>query len=294
MLSSWFTQIRQTIDHTMLLMPYPSRLQMFEVEVMKLKSCISKLTSESMMEQTTALDDILHSIKSAWTTPQYGRNLAYTLCDALRTEGGLCTIINNCASEVYEILLGSARVLSQCLTSPNREYLVTTDKGLNIVVRMSNVHKTDGAMLAASTGILEGLFKHSENTCRRLVELGSLDLMSFSCRSFDQCTLRNCAMGLANLALYGSKEMHAAMMRARIPEWLFPMAFSGDDVVRYYSSMAICALTVSREFAPLIEKSGTMALVSSDLNQSRVELANRMSQNSRAVSKQEDKSKTAD
>lgn len=237
-------------------------LQMFEVEVMKLKAFISKLTSESMMEQSNALDDILHSIQSAWTTPQYGRNLAYTLCDALRTEGGLGTIINNCGSEIYEILLGSARVLSQCLTSPNREYLVTTDKGLNIVVSMSNDNKKDAAMLAASTGILEGLFKHSEHTCQRLVELGSLDLMSFSCRSFDQCTLRNCAMGLANLALYGTKEMHEAMMRARIPEWLFPMAFSGDDVVRYYSSLAICALTASREFAPLIEKSGTMALVS--------------------------------
>ena len=233
----------------------------FDIEVIKLKESIGKLTSESTMEQTNALDDILHSLKTAWTTPQYGRNLAYTLCDALRTEGGLGTLITNCRSEIYDILLGSARVLSQCLTSPNRDYLVTADDGLNVVVHMSKKNRTDAAMLAASTGILEGLFKHSENTCRRLVELGSLDLMSFSCRSVDHCTLRNCAMGLANLALYGSKENHEAMMAARIPDWLFPMAFSGDDVVRYYSSMAICALAVSREFAPLIEKSGTMALV---------------------------------
>lgn len=234
----------------------------FDIEVTKLKESINQLTSESPTDQTNALDDILHSLKAAWTTPQYGRNLAYTLCDALRTEGGLGTIIDNCTSEIYDILLGSARVLSQCLTCPNREHLITADKGLNVVVRMSNDNKKDAAMLAASTGILEGLFKHSEGTCRRLVELGSLDLMSFSCRSVDQCTLRNCAMGLANLALYGSKENHEAMMAARIPDWLFPMAFSGDDVVRYYSSMAICALAVSREFAPLIERSGTMALVS--------------------------------
>lgn len=233
----------------------------FDVEVVKLKESIDKLSSDSTMERTDALDDILTSLKSAWTTPQYGRNLAYTLCDALRTEGGLHTIIDNCNSNVYDILLGSARVLSQCLTSPNREHLITTDKGLNVVVHMSSENKSDAAMLAASTGILEGLFKHSENTCRRLVELGSLDLLSFSCRSVDQCTLRNVAMGLANLALYGSKENHEAMMAASIPNWLFPMAFSGDDVVRYYSSMAICALAVNREFAPLIEKSGTMKLV---------------------------------
>ena len=204
----------------------------FDIEVIKLKESIGKLTSESTMEQTNALDDILHSLKTAWTTPQYGRNLAYTLCDALRTEGGLGTLITNCRSEIYDILLGSARVLSQCLTSPNRDYLVTADDGLNVVVHMSKKNRTDAAMLADSTGILEGLFKHSENTCRRLVELGSLDLMSFSCRSVDHCTLRNCAMGLANLALYGSKENHEAMMAARIPDWLFPMAFSGDDVVR--------------------------------------------------------------
>jgi len=235
----------------------------FEGELVKLKENIHQLTSDSTTEQTTALDNILHSLKSAWTTPQYGRTLAYTLCDTLRTEGGLCTIIKNCSSEIYDILLGSARVLSQSLTSPNREYLITVDSGLNTVVCMSNKNKQDANILAASTGILEGLFKHSENTCRRLVELGSLDLMSYSCRSSDQCTLRNCAMGLANLALYGSTENHEAMMAAKIPDWLFPMAFSGDDVVRYYSSLAICALTVSREFAPLIEKSGTMALVNS-------------------------------
>lgn len=236
--------------------------QVFDGELNKLKAYIGKLTSESMNEQTDALDDILQSLQSAWTTPQYGRSLAYTLCDALRTEGGLRTIINNCTSTMYDILLGSARVLSQCLTSPNREYLVTTDKGLKMVVKMSNEYKQDSDMLAATTGILEGLFKHSESTCRQLVELGSLDLMSFSCRSFDKCTLRNCAMGLANLALYGSKENHEDMMQAKIPDWLFPMAFSGDDVVRYYAFMAICALSVSRELAPIIEKSGTMALVS--------------------------------
>lgn len=230
-----------------------------------MKAFIVKLSSESPAEQTVALDDILGSLQTAWTTPQYGRTLAYTLCDALRTEGGLGTIINNCTSTIYDILLGSARVLSQCLTSPNREYLITTDRGLKVVVKMSNENKQDTAMLAASTGILEGLFKHSESTCRQLVELGSLDLMSYSCRSIDKCTLRNCAMGLANLALYGSKENHEDMMKARIPEWLFPLAFSGDDVVRYYAFMAICALAVSREFAPLIEGSGTMALVSSTL-----------------------------
>lgn len=227
-----------------------------------MKIFIGKLTSESESEQTDALDDILHSLKNAWTTPQYGRNLAYTLCDALRTEGGLKTIIDNSASSIYKILLGSARVLSQCLTGPNRDYLVALDDGLTMVVEMSNENRQDPAMLSATTGVLEGLFKHSESTCRKLVELGGLDLMMFSCRSQDQSTLRNCAMGLANLALYGSKEDHENMLKAKIPEWLFPMAFSGDDVVRYYASMAICALTVSREIAPLIDKSGTMALVS--------------------------------
>ena len=42
---------------------------------------------------------------------------------------------------------------------------------------------------------------------------------------------------------------------------LFPLAFSTDDITKYYACLAICTLASNKEFAATVEKSGTLALV---------------------------------
>ena len=59
------------------------------------------------------------------------------------------------------------------------------------------------------------------------------------CSSNDDETKRHCACGLANVAMYGGAENQEAMIRRNVPIWLFTLAFSDDDTVRYFGCMAI-------------------------------------------------------
>ena len=46
-----------------------------------------------------------------------------------------------------------------------------------------------------------------------------------------------------------------------MPEWLFPLAFSNDDSIRYYAFLAIAGLSANRELEGAVLKSGTLQLV---------------------------------
>lgn len=49
-----------------------------------------------------------------------GKDLAYELCDILRTESALDIIVSNLASTNRELMKVSARLLEQSLTTSNR------------------------------------------------------------------------------------------------------------------------------------------------------------------------------
>jgi len=72
-----------------------------------------------------------------------------------------------------------------------------------------------------------------------------LDIIIFACRSSDSLVLRNCASALANLAMYGNSETQRQMAARKAMDWLFPLAFSGDDTVAYYALIAIAALAAN-------------------------------------------------
>lgn len=82
-------------------------------------------------------------------------------------------------------------------------------------------------------------------TCRRLINLEGLDVIIYACRSSDSLVLRNCASALANLAMYGNSETQRQMAARKAMDWLFPLAFSGDDTVAYYALIAIAALAAN-------------------------------------------------
>ncbi len=225
-----------------------------------LQENITKLKATSITEQSRALTSMLSMIEEAWATPSIGRDLATGLCDVLRTDGGLDILLDNCSKSPYrEIKLGSAKVLEQTMTVGNRD--VVASKGLEVVLEMAKKSKDDVELMKATTGILESLFKHSERTCTQAIKHGGLDSILYSCRMDDTTMLRNCAEALANLAMYGGAENQQEMIKHRTAEWLFPLAFSNDDNIRYYAFLAITALSANKEIETAVAQSGTLGLV---------------------------------
>lgn len=219
---------------------------------------VSTLKTASVSDKAYAMDEIHRLVSQAWNTPNVGRDLAYGLCDVLRTCGGIDVMIDYCSNPNSELRFQSARALEQCLSTDNRDYIV--ERGLDGVVKTACA-KDEPAMARVGTGILENLFKHSEDTCTKVVKLGGLESILSHSRSTDTKTLRHCAAAFANLALYGGTENHQLMISQNVPEWLFPLAFSKDDSTRYYACLAICSLVSNKEIEAAVKKSGTLELV---------------------------------
>ena len=235
----------------------------FESLSTSLKEKIAKIAATSVeSEQIEIFNEINILIEQAWTIPAIGRDLAYGLSAVFHQDKGLNIVLKNCQTASKPLLIASVRVLEQVLTTGNREYVAAN--GLEPLVSMCVKHKDDRELAQMTTGILESMFKTSEDTCQRLIDLGGLEVILYWCRSQDRLTLRHCAIALANLALYGGPENHFKMIQRKVPEWLFPLAFNSDDVVRYYACLAISVL-VANKFDKKIEaavlNSGTLELV---------------------------------
>ncbi|XP_045785064.1 NAD(+) hydrolase sarm1 isoform X2 [Maniola jurtina] len=202
-------------------------------------------------------------VRRAWAVPTYGHELGYSLCNTLRTSGGLDILMANCLeTNNPDLQFCSAKLLEQCLTTENRAHVV--ENGLEKVVNVACVctkHANSVDHARIGTGILEHLFKHSEGTCSDVIKLGGLDAVLFECRKNDIETLRHCATALANLSLYGGAENQEAMIKRKVPMWLFPLAFHNDDNIKYYACLAIAVLVANKEIEAAVLKSGTLDLV---------------------------------
>ncbi|XP_050410413.1 NAD(+) hydrolase SARM1 isoform X3 [Patella vulgata] len=231
----------------------------FQIYAHSLKQKIRQLQMGSVPEQIIAMQEMNTLMEQAWSMPIYGREVAYGLCDILREEHAFEIIVNNCASTNRELLQASALLLEQTLTTGNR--IQVADTGLETVVKMTVDTKSDNGIAETTTGILESLFKTSEETCSRVIYLGGLDVIIHWCRCSDIMILRHCAIALSNLALYGGSENQQEMTKRKVPEWLFPLAFSDDDSVRYYACLALAVLVANKEIEMSVLNSGTLELV---------------------------------
>lgn len=227
---------------------------------------VRSLQLESDITNNKKAPNILNCINDimqrAWAVPTHGHELGYSLCNALRNCGGLDLLMSNCTKGDTELQFSSARVLEQCLTTENRAYVVEygLDKVVNVAcVCTKNANSVDHSRVG--TGILEHLFKHSEETCSDVIRLGGLDSVLFECRKNDVETLRHCAGALANLSLYGGAENQEAMIKRKVPMWLFPLAFHNDDNIKYYACLAITVLVANKEIQAAVLNSGTLDLV---------------------------------
>lgn len=223
--------------------------------------CVEQLKTADELEAVELLSSMSTIIRKAWAVPTYGHDLGFTMCNILRTNGGLDVILQNCSSGSEDLQFASARLLEQCLSTENRSYVV--EHGLEAVVQVACACSFNNqvSFSRVGTGILCHLFKHSESTCSELIRLGALKSILYDCRTSDVETLRHCASALANLTLYGGPENHQAMIKHKAPVWLFPLAFNLDDNIKYYACLAIAALVANKEIEAAVMKSGTLDLV---------------------------------
>lgn len=148
----------------------------------------------------------------------------------------------------------------QCAASPPARDRIARI-GLGVILNLAK--ERDSPQLARSvSGILEHMFKHTEDTCGQLISDGGLDAILYWCRGTDPVMLRHCAMALANCAMYGGQANQRLMVERKAAEWLFPLAFSkADELVRLHACLAIAVLATNKEIEREVESSGTLALV---------------------------------
>ncbi|CAL1284299.1 unnamed protein product [Larinioides sclopetarius] len=205
-----------------------------------------------------AMNDL---IRKAWAVSTIGYDLGSSLCKSLLNKGVLDILLKNFNSDDSTIQFESARLLEQSLTTENRLYVVK--HGLATVVKVACECSKSPCVEKSriGTGILEHLFKNSEETCHEVIRLGGLSAILYECRNCDVETLRHCAAALANLSLHGGPENQEAMIQHKASEWLFPLAFHSDDNIKYYACLAIAALVANKEIEAAVLRSGTLDLV---------------------------------
>lgn len=181
-----------------------------------------------------------------------------------RELGGLEALIKLCSSTDKALRLAILRALEQVMVANNRKYIAGHQQ-FNLVVKVATSNESLEA-IQAGTGILENLFKDSTQTCLRLIKLDALEGVILGCRSTDPIVLQHCAAALANCAMYGEAKAHTAMVRKYVDHWLFPLAFSSDEVVKYYALLAICFLDANPQVSHKVAESGTLDLVLPFLN----------------------------
>lgn len=133
--------------------------------------------------------------------------------------------------------------------------------GLGVILNLTR-QQEDAQLARSVSGILEHMFKHTEETSVHLISNGALDALLFWCRGTDPTVLRHCAVALANCAMYGGHRCQRWMIEKQAAEWLFPLAFSKEDeIIRFHACLAATVLATNREIEKEVVRSGTLELV---------------------------------
>lgn len=163
------------------------------------------------------------------------------------------------SSNDANLRLQVSKGLEQIMTEANRHFIVQHEQFVSVARVAYSKSCVDD--MRCGTGILENLFKHSQETCCRLIESGAMDCVLLGCRSSDSTILQHCAAALANCSMYGGPKCQKSMVSKHADHWLFPLAFSQDIVVKYYALLAICFIASNSELEAEVARSGTLDLV---------------------------------
>lgn len=173
-----------------------------------------------------------------------------------RESGGLDALLNLLTTSDDLLRVNVSQGIEQVMVPINNRF-ITEHKQFSTLVRVA----CDASSLECvrhGTGILENLFKYSQDTCLRLIHCGVLESVVFGCRSSDSTVLQHCAAALANCSMYGGPKCQMKMVAKHTDHWLFPLAFSQDNVVKYYALLAICCLASNVELEEVVARSGTL------------------------------------
>ncbi|XP_068601524.1 NAD(+) hydrolase SARM1 [Brachionichthys hirsutus] len=210
-------------------------------------------------ETRRAVAEIYRLVEDAWVMPTVGRQVAEEICSRIRLEGGLELLLQLQQTPAVDVTYESAKLLEQILISDNRDYIARL--GLGVILNLTR-QQEDAQLARSVSGILEHMFKHTEETSIHLISNGALDALLFWCRSTDPTVLRHCAVALANCAMYGGHRCQRWMIEKQAAEWLFPLAFSKEDeLIRFHACLAVTVLAANREIEKEVVKSGTLELV---------------------------------
>ncbi|KAF7656647.1 hypothetical protein LDENG_00038200 [Lucifuga dentata] len=228
-----------------------------------LRSAIRRLKSAKETSDADdtrrAIAEIFQLVEEAWVLPTVGRQVAEEICNRIRLDGGLELLLELQQTPAVEITYESAKLLEQILISENRDYVARM--GLGVILNLTR-QQEDAQLARSVSGILEHMFKHTEETSVHLISNGALDALLFWCRSTDPTVLRHCAVALANCAMYGGHRCQRWMIEKQAAEWLFPLAFSKEDeLIRFHACLAVTVLAANREIEKEVVKSGTLELV---------------------------------
>ncbi|KAB5550514.1 hypothetical protein PHYPO_G00054590 [Pangasianodon hypophthalmus] len=206
-----------------------------------------------------AIAEIFQLVEEAWVLPAVGRQVAEEICHRIRLDGGLESLLQLLRTPAEDITYESAKLLEQILISENRDYVARM--GLGVILNLTR-EQEDAQLARSISGILEHMFKHTEETSAQLIGDGALDALLFWCRGTDPTVLRHCAVALANCAMYGGHRCQRLMIEKQAAEWLFPLAFSKEDeLIRFHACLAVAVLAANRELESEVVKSGTLELV---------------------------------
>lgn len=125
-------------------------------------------------------------------------------------------MLKNFSSDDDLLCFESARLLEQSLTNENRSYIVEHGLRTSVLVACECARNPSFERSRIGVGILEHLFKNSEEVCCDVIKMGGLCSILYVCRSTDVETLRHCAAALANLSLHGGHENQEAMIQHKV------------------------------------------------------------------------------
>uniref|UniRef100_A0A3B4B8W9 NAD(+) hydrolase SARM1 n=1 Tax=Periophthalmus magnuspinnatus TaxID=409849 RepID=A0A3B4B8W9_9GOBI len=209
-------------------------------------------------ETRRAIAEIYQLVEEAWVLPATGRQVAEEICNRIRLDGGLELLLQLQQTPAVDITYESAKLLEQILISEN-DYVARF--GLGVILNLTR-QQEDAQLARSVSGILEHMFKHTEETSVHLISNGALDALLYWCRGTDPTVLRHCAVALANCAMYGGHRCQRLMIEKQAAEWLFPLAFSKEDeLIRFHACLAVAVLAANKEIEKEVVKSGTLELV---------------------------------
>uniref|UniRef100_A0AC35F708 ADP-ribosyl cyclase/cyclic ADP-ribose hydrolase n=1 Tax=Panagrolaimus sp. PS1159 TaxID=55785 RepID=A0AC35F708_9BILA len=248
-------------EQVMMMHTLKTKLQKYQGFIDKAFQLIQQGGDEQIFEGCTIVTKVM---TKAWLFPKISHDLAYALCDYLRDQNYFDILIGWFVKPVTceSVRLCCGRVLEECLSLRNREYVVTKGYLKKVATTAEKLNKNQEQQ-RMSLSIMESLFKHSTSTTYKLIEFGVLDHILLTCKRATEApaTLRQAALALANLSLYSCPEAKKKIIQKKLPDWLFLLASQRDEATRYYACLAICVLGSCKEMEAAVQKSGTLSLV---------------------------------